>query len=301
MYKIFFQALIVVFSCSITKAQEFRAEVKVNAPALQVTDAKSIKDLEKNITEFINNQKWTDDEYSDHEKIKVNIQFNIVKELSINNFLADVSIRAIRPVFGSDYETSILAVVDDAFPISYEQYKPLEMTKDDYNDNLSSFLSYYLYLILGLDGDSFADMGGQEHFETANKIVNSIPPSVAKADQGWGARKNRYTRYWLAENYLNPKVATLRKAFYLFHRKGLDLLSSDIKKAKFNILKSMDQANSVNRLYPSCYAVRVFANTKGDELMEIFEQSTQDERSRMHQLLLSIDPSNAPKYNSLVR
>lgn len=301
MKKYFFSLLLCLILTAASFGQEFRANVIVNAPALQLTDPQSIQDLEKKINDFINNQKWTDDDFSEEEKIKVNIQFNIVKELSINNFIANVSIRAIRPVYGTDYETSILALVDDGLPIAYEQYNPIEMTQDEFNDNLSSFLSFYLYMILGLDYDSFSEMGGQKYFEIADKIVNSIPPSVAKSDGGWGARKNRYTRYWLTENYLNPKVIALRKAFYTFHIQGLDIMAEDANKGRLNIMEAVKKVDQVQHLYPSCYAINVFANTKGDELMEIFSGVSPEEKKQMHQLLLSIDPANAPKYNRLVR
>jgi len=301
MNKYFFSLII---CCTLTFSlfsQEFRANVIVNAPALQLTDPQSIQDLEKRINDFINNQTWTEDDFAEEEKIKVNIQFNIVKELGINNFIADVSIRAIRPVYGTDYETSILAIVDDGVPIAYEQYNPLEMTQDEFKDNLSSFLSYYLYMILGLDYDSFSEMGGQRYIEIADKIVNSIPPSVAKSDGGWGARKNQYTRYWLTENYLNPKVVALRKAFYTYHIQGLDIMADDSAKGRINIMEAVKKVDQVQRLYPNCYAINVFANTKGDELMEIFSGVSQEEKKQMHRLLLSIDPANAPKYNRLVR
>ena len=65
--------LILLFQLSInnaTTAQEFIFEVRVNAPTLKIADPRTISTLEKSISEFYNNTKWSSDEYEIEEKIE---------------------------------------------------------------------------------------------------------------------------------------------------------------------------------------------------------------------------------------
>ncbi len=281
-------------------AQEFLAEVQVNAPNLTINTRNTIEDLQTKIREFINRTKWTDDDFQENERIKCSFHFNITEELGTNSFTANVSIKASRPVFESGYETPILAIVDKQVPINFDQFTPLEKTQDNFSDNLSSFISYYLYVILGLDYDSFGEKSGDKYFNIAFQVVNSLPPSVAKGDPGWALGGKRYTRYWLVENYLHPKFNSFRTGFYLYHRKGLDLMSSDPEEGRANILKALKNIATTDKLYLNSYGVKVFSNTKRDEIIDIFSPAPFDQRNEVYKIMTGMNPTDSYRYQSLI-
>ncbi len=303
MIKTFFRSvvlLLMLFGTQQIFGQEFLSEVKVNASTLTINSRNTIDNLQKKIEEFINRTKWTEDEFEEVERIKCSFHFNITQELGTNSFTANVSIKASRPVYGSDYETPLFAIIDKNVPINFDQFAPLEKTQDNFNDNLSSFISFYLYIILGLDYDSFGEKSGTPFFDIAWKIVNSLPPSVAKGDPGWAIGSKRYTRYWLIENYLQPKFNSFRTGYYHYHRLGLDLMSDDVVKGRAGILKALNLVKTTSKLYLSAYAIQVFANTKKEEIIDIFTPAPFEERNEVYQIMTAIDPSNSFKYQALI-
>ncbi|HPB53913.1 MAG TPA: DUF4835 family protein, partial [Saprospiraceae bacterium] len=145
----FLIALLLIFFSFKGFSQEFAFTVKVNTPTLQIADPGIFKNFEKSILEFLNNQRFTDMDLRDEEKIKVTLNFNLVKEQSEKDFVFSLAILAVRPVYGSSYESVIFQYVDDKVVFSYEPGNALIFNPNSYNDNLTSILGYYAYIILG--------------------------------------------------------------------------------------------------------------------------------------------------------
>jgi hypothetical protein len=201
--------------------------VGVSVPKLQSTDPAVFKTLERDLKEFLNQEKWTDDDYKPYEKIECNFQVNITSELGNNSFKADVAIKAIRPVFGSEYKTVLINHVDRDIVFTYQEFAPIENGTETFKDNLSAVFSFYAHLILGLDAESFALGAGDPEFQKAQSIINVIPPTVSDADKGWTALSRKTTRYWIMENLLNTRFKSFKEAWYNYHRKSLDVLHSN--------------------------------------------------------------------------
>ena len=79
-------------------------------------------------------------------------------------------------------------------------------------------LAFYAYLILGIDYDSFSELGGTPYFQSALTVVNNAQQSNRPGWQSLGG--NNRNRYWIVENYNNPQMTDLRKAVYSYHRLG---------------------------------------------------------------------------------
>ncbi|HHS96096.1 MAG TPA: DUF4835 family protein, partial [Phaeodactylibacter sp.] len=204
-------------------AQELQANVSVNTPRLQKTDPQVFKELESAITEFLNAQKWTNDEFDHEERIQINIQLNIKEELANNQFKADLIIQSSRPVYGSDYQTVMLSTVDKDILFTYEQFQPIQYSQNSFIDNLSSLLSFYAYIVIGMDYDSFSPFGGDPYFLAAQEIANTIPTDNSGKYKGWRPIDGQRNRYWIIENFLNPRMRPIRQAIYDYHRLGLDI------------------------------------------------------------------------------
>lgn len=283
------------------KAQELKVQVRITTPKLQTVDPKVFRALEGDLTEFINNQKWTDDVFESEEVINCNIQMTITEELSPTSFRADLAIQATRPVFGSNYETALINHVDKGIQFEYEQFQQLQYSRNSYNDNLSSVMSFYAYIILGYDYDSFSPQGGEKYFQIAQEIMTSIPPNAAKVYKGWRSLDANQNRFWMIENMLNPKVKPYREAWYNYHMNGLDQMNNNSEQGKANILAALNNINAVNRSYKNSMVITMFADAKAGELIEIFKQSSLTQKNKVFTIMQKVDPSQAGEYRKILR
>lgn len=168
-------------------AQELNLDVTINTPKLNIADPQVFRTLETAISDFYNNSVWTDDDFESEERIEGTVQINIKEDLSTNTFVADFLVSSARPVYNSNYYSQTIKLIDKDVSFSYEQYGPLFNNANSFSDNLSAILSYYAYVILGTDYDTFSPFGGEKYYQIAQSIVNSIPPSVSGSDRAWTA------------------------------------------------------------------------------------------------------------------
>ena len=292
-------ANILCLFCFQAIAQEFSCQISIATPKLQTADPKVFASLEGDIQEFINEQVWTDIDYLPEEKIKVSLQLNIKEELGNNAFSADLLIQAVRPVFNSDYETPLITHSDKDVTFTYDQSTPIQFTQNVYSDNLSSILSFYVYLILGLDYDSFSQSGGEKYYQEAQNIINVIPSNAASTYKGWRSLDGNQNRFWLLESITNPRTRGLRDSYYKYHRLGLDVMHSNTSQGRAEMLKCLESIDAAARSYLNAMSIQVFITTKSSEIVEIFKMGTIQEKNRSFQILRRLDPSNGEKYNQI--
>src|SRR5215216_2895604 len=101
MFKKYISICFFVFVCLSAHAQELNCQVSVLTPQLQESNKTIYETLQKDIREFINNKKWTNDQYLNQERIECSIIININERVSTDEFKANIQIQSRRPVFGS--------------------------------------------------------------------------------------------------------------------------------------------------------------------------------------------------------
>ncbi len=281
------------------QSQEFNTSVRVSTPQIQATDPQIFRNLETDLNDFLNNRSFTDMTYETAERINLTFQLTIQEELDNNNYTAELAVQATRPVFNSDYETTLLNHLDRDIKFIYNEGQTLQITPNSYLDNLSALLTYYGYLVLGLDYETFVPMGGERYLKRAESVVNSVPSSEAENFGGWRAMDGNRNRYWIVENLLNPRVIPLREAIYDYHRKGLDVCHKDTEECRAAILGALQTIEEVHRAYPNSMIVQIFTRSKGSEIVEIFSKAPREERNAVYQILSRIDPSNINNYRPL--
>ena len=262
-------------------------------------DASLFKDLEKNITEFINTTKWTDDEYETHEKIRGSLQLTITEEVQSNVFKAELVVQTERPVYNSTYSSPLINLIDKNVSFTFNGLQPLLKTTNTFYDNLSSILSFYVYYIMGMDYDSFSLNGGEPHFLKAQEIITSLPSNYVR-DDGWkndgGGRRNRY---WLIENILNPRMRQFRQAFYEYHRLSLDKMYDEPDKSRAVMLSALTSIGQANLEYPNTYLIQMFGDAKKDEVVEIFKLGDKGQKIKVKGIMVGMDASKTEKYSVL--
>lgn len=279
-------------------AQELKCSVSINASQIQTSDASIFKDMENAIEQFMNTRKWTNDAYKNHEKIVCNFLITITKMPAIGSFSASVQVQSARPVFNSNYTSLLFNFADREWEFEYIESMPLEYNDNTYTSNLTSMLAFYAYLIIGLDYDSFSELGGTPYYQRALTVVNNAQQSNTPGWQALGSNRNRY---WILENLNNPQMADLRKAIYNYHRHGLDTFTDDPEKSREVILNGLKDIKKVRDVNPNAILVVSFFDAKGKELANIFSDGNIQVRRQAYDIITSIDPSNRSAYEKILQ
>lgn len=296
--------VIFLFGCLLAfavqvKAQELNANVRVNFQNVQTTETRVFEDMEKAFQQFLNNRKWTNDVFATEERINCNFVINIEKMPSIGNYEATVQVQSSRPVYNSSYETLVFNFADRDWQFQYVESQPLEFNLNSFSSNIASILAYYAYVIIGLDYDSFSELGGTEYFEKAQQIVNSAQQQGPGWDQ-FGSNRRR-NRYWLVENLLNQQMAPVRRAMYQYHLKGLDTFLQKEEDSRKNILEALNEMQKIAKLFPQSILLVAFFDTKNDEIINIFSKGGMQIRRDAYNTLVEINPTQTEEYGLILQ
>lgn len=299
--KYFFFIVAMGVALSGVHAQELNAKVNVLATRVPSTvDHKVFQTLQGAIFNFLNNRKWSNENFQNNEKITCNFLINISSAGDNNTYQANLTVQAGRPVFNSSYQSPLINFNDDNFTFRYVEYQPLDFNEnrvqgsEPYAANLTAELAYYVYVILGLNFDSFALRGGDPYFQKALNIVNNAPDS--RDISGWKPFDGVRNRYWLAENLTNSKYTLIHDAYYSYYRSGLDQMYDKEEEGRAAILNTLNMLNTVNTETPNTMIMQFFFQGKSGEISKVFQKSPPDEKSRALELLTKLDISNLNKY-----
>lgn len=290
--------LILIWICLAVnaEAQDLNARVQILSPQIQNTNNKPIEILQQAISEFLNNRKWSVNELKSQEKIDCNIVFNLKEWDGSSNYKGEAQIISSRPVYGTSYNTTLLSVTDKNFEFTYTEGQPLDFSDQNFQNNLSSILAFYAYVIVGLDADSFSKFGGTDYFTKAQTVLNNAQNSPFG---GWKAFENLRNRYWIAENLQNKTFMPLREVLYTYHRQGLDLMSDDINKGRKNIANTLEKLTELDKQKQGSILNNIFFSAKADEIIDIFKKSDPLERTKVYNTMVEVDPANTSKYELL--
>ncbi|MBQ0734061.1 DUF4835 family protein [Aquimarina celericrescens] len=260
-----FLLIIVLTWCFSVNSQEFNAKVLVNAEQTGNPNLQVFKTLERSLAEFINNTKWTDTDYRTEERIDCSF-FITIASYDNDFFNATLQVQASRPVYGSNYKTAIFNVNDKQFNFNYLEFQPLNYNPNNFESNLISVVSFYLYMILGVDADTFELNSGTKYYEEAKNIVGNAQSSNAL---GWNAQDGNQSRFRLNDDLLSGTFDGYRSAMYIYHREGLDVMHNNVKKGKQTITQAMESLEKMHNVRPNSYIMRVFFDAKADEVTSI--------------------------------
>jgi hypothetical protein len=267
-----FALILFSFSLYFANAQEILANVIVNAQQIGGSNKQVYQTLEKSLKNFINNTSWTGKKLQNFEKIKCNFAIVVSGVEGSNLYHASIVVQAVRPIFGSVYESPLLNINDTSFDFKYTENENLTFNERQFSgNNLTDVISFYIYLVLGYDGDSFQLSGGQEWLEKAQKISQNAQNN---GFSGWSSMEGVRTRGGLIDNLLKEQSNTLRNTFYSYHRVGLDNLGKqDQNSAKQLISDTLMQLKYYEDDYAMNYPLSIFIDAKKDEIFNIFNSN----------------------------
>lgn len=300
--------IMIVFTCLglAVQAQELQARVTVLSNRVTTNiDRKIFTTLQNQLTNLLNNRKWTTDAYKQNEKIECSFILNIESVLEPNIYKAALNIQAARPVYHSSYQAALVNFQDPDVTFKYLEFQPVEFNENRVQGtdatvaNLTAVFAFYVYTILGLDYDSFSPKAGDPYFRKAQNIVVNAPEG--RGISGWRIFDGLRNRYWLNENLINTRYNRIHDVIYGYYRNGLDNLYDKEAEARTGILDALIQLQSFGKENPNTMIQQFFMQGKYQELVGIFKKAPPAEKAKAVELLSELDVINAAKYKEELR
>ena len=292
----FFILIFFLFASS-AYTQEIYCRVQVNSDKIAGTNREIFDALANNLSEFINSRKWTDAVFLNEERIECSLIFTL-SEMTGTYFSGDLQVQANRPVFNSSYTTTLFNFKDVNLKFNFSQFDRLEYYDNSYDSNLMAIVVYYMNVILGLNFDSYGRYGGTKYFDKAAALVALAQSSD---DAGWKAFQSERNRYALISNYQDERLKKLRDINYEYHRLGLDEMSMNVEKGRNKIYSILPYLGELNRAKPFSVALQLFAESKRDELIDMFRNSTPKEKREIYDILTGVLPTQTNKLDELLK
>ncbi|ADY31106.1 MULTISPECIES: DUF4835 family protein [Cellulophaga] len=291
--------LVIAFFCfaifSSATAQELNCTVTINSEQVGQTNQQVFKTLERALNDFMNKTKWTNRIYKEQERVNSRM-FITITEYSSSSFKANIQIQSSRPVFNTSYETPIFNYKDNQFNFNYIEFQPLVYNQNTFDSNLVGVMSYYAYIILGLDADSFALEGGTEYFKKAQGIVTQAQGSSAA---GWSQSSSERTRFELVDNILSNAYREYRVAMYNYHRKGMDVLADNNSTGKQVISGTLRLLSTIAKRRTNAFVLQTFFDAKSDEIVSIFSDGPKMDVVKLKEVLNTAAPFYSSTWNKI--
>lgn len=279
-------------------AQELDARVTINHSQIENTRTEVFDALQTKLTEFLNNKKWTEIPFRENEKIQCNFNITVnTYNQEENSFECSLLMNCSRPVFGSSYNTISYAVNDADFTFVFTEFDQLEYQDNQIDNNLIALLAYYAYMIIGMDLDTMAPMGGTDYFHMAEDVATA---GENLGFPGWKAFGDSGNRFGLLNDYMDGAMEGMREFNYIYHRKGLDRMSEAPDSARAAIVDALDLLQEANRAKSMTKVAQLFTEYKRDELVNIFtKKATKEEKEKAYEVLFSIDASQSNTWEKI--
>ncbi|MCB0772131.1 MAG: DUF4835 family protein [Flavobacteriales bacterium] len=293
-----FLLLPLLFAATVAQAQEFNCKVSVIAPKIQSTPERVFKSMETSIAQLMNTRRWTNLNFSPQERIDCNMLLTINEQASSSSFRGTLQVIYSRPVFGSDYMSPVVDILDNNVQFNFLENTQIEFSPERFTDNLSSVIAFYAYYILGVDADTFSPMGGTDLYKQAQTVVTNAQNA---SEPGWKAFEDQKNRYWLIDNQQQAVFRPLREFLYEYHRSGFDEMAADIAKGRKACTTSIESLKSVHQAKPSSYNLQVVFNAKYNELVDLYKNADPQERAKVYNTLQIIDPGHINQYMGMMK
>ncbi len=275
--------------------QELNCTITINSDQVGQTNQQIFKTLERSLNDFVNKSKWTNKVYKERERVNARM-FITVTEYESNRFKASIQLQSSRPVYNTSYESPVFNYKDNQFNFEYIEFQPLVYNENVFDSNLVGVVSYYVYIMLGLDADTFALEGGNEYFRKAQNIVTQAQGS---SFTGWSQSSSDRTRFELVDNLLYNTFREYRIAMYNYHRKGLDILADNNSTGKQVIAGTMRLMETMVKRRPNAFLIQTFFDAKSDEIKDVFSDGPKMDIVQLKETLTRIAPFYSNTWNEI--
>lgn len=280
------------------QAQELDARVTVNHEKVQGTNTSIFESLETNLTQFINDRQWTNQQYQKNERISCSfaITVNSYNE-SENKLDCTLMVQSTRPVYNASYTTTVFSQNDRDFSFTYQEFDQLDFRPDVVDNELTAVIAYYVYLIIGMDLDTMAPLGGTEALQTALTITNNAQSLTSK---GWKAFEDSRNRYALITDLMDGGMEPFRQMQYKYYREGMDIMAENADRGRVAITEAVGLLKQARENKSMSAWPQLFSEYKRDEIVNIYKgKGTAKEKEDIYETFSTINPSQRANWNKI--
>lgn len=277
--------------CADVHAQELDARISINHSQVQGTDASVFDDLEQNLTRFVNERQWTSMQFYKNERIQCSFNITVTKyDKASNVFTCKAVVQANRPVYNASYTTTLYSNTDNDFNFEYAQFDQIQFNEEQVDNQLTALMAYYAYLIIGLDLDSFAPMGGEDVLQQCMNLTNNAQNLNYP---GWKAFDSSRNRFAIINDYLDGAMKPFRQLQYDYYRNGLDVMATNADRGRAAITTALEEdLKKAHADRPLSLLPQIWTDYKRDELANIYRgKCTQKEKQSVYDILFGINAS----------
>ena len=280
-------------------AQELQVKVSVNHSQIQGTDNSVFENLQQTIEQFMNERAWTDLQFQKNERIQCNLNLTVNKYLrDENRFECTALIQANRPVFNAAYTTTLYNNRDANFNFVFQQFDQLNFAEENIDNQLTALLAYYALLMIGLDLDSFAPMGGTDVLQRCLVLVNN---AQNLGFTGWKSFEDNRNRFAVINDYMDEGMKPFRQLQYDYYRKGLDEMTNNAERGRTEISAALEtDLQQAHENKPLSLLPQIWTDYKKDELANIYKgKGTQKEKQRIYDILMGLNASQNNSWEAI--
>lgn len=296
---VFSMMLMLFFIVPKSAAQELEAKININHNQIQGTDASIFDNLQQTLEQFVNERQWTNLKFQKNERIQCSFNVTVTKyDKNTNTFTCKAQVQANRPVYNSAYTTTLYNNVDNDFTFQFAQFDQLEFNEENIDNQLTALFAYYAYLIIGINLDSFAPMGGEDILQRCMNLTNNAQNLNYP---GWKSFDNDRNRFAIINDYLDGGMAPFRQLQYDYYRKGLDEMATNAERGRTEITTALEQnLKKCHEDKPLSRLPQIWTDYKRDELANIYKgKGTQKEKESVYEILFSINASQSNSWNKI--
>lgn len=276
---------------------ELNCTVEVNSSKIQNVSKDVFNTLQQSITEYMNDNRWTDAQFSVNEKIVCKLLLVVNKyDQGSGKMECELTIQSQRPVYNSSYLTTLINFKDTKVTFDYQEGDQLIFSEQDMESNLTAILNFYAYLIIAMDFDSFALNGGDPYYEKAANVVRMAQSS---GESGWKAFEDTKNRSAVLSAFTEKSTSPIRELNYNYHRLGLDQMVVSVDKGRMTITKQLENLKKVYDAQPMSVCLSMFKDAKLDELVNIYSKANMTEKESVYEQLNAIYPAEQDRLNKI--
>ena len=292
-------AMALVCICPQSHAQELQAKITINHNQIQGTDKSVFENLQQTLEQFVNDRQWTNLQFQKNERIQCSFNITVTKyDKSSNLFTCKALIQASRPVYNSAYTTTIYNNSDNEFTFEFAEFDQLEFNEETLDNQLVALFAYYAYLIIGINLDTFAPMGGEDVLQRCMTLTNNAQNLNFP---GWKSFDNDRNRFAIINDYLDGGMAPFRQLQYDYYRKGLDEMANNAERGRTEITTAIQEdLKKCHEDKPLSRLPQIWTDYKRDELANIYKgKGTQKEKESVYEILFSINAAQSNAWNKI--
>lgn len=277
--------------CNKVAAQELNARITINHSQIQGTDNAVFDELQQTLTQFVNDRQWTALQFQKNERIPCSFNITVTKyDKSTNMFTCKAVIQATRTAYNSSYNTTIYSNQDNDFNFEYAQFDQLNFNEEAVDNQLTALMAYYAFLMIGINLDTFAPMGGEDVLQRCMNLANNCQNLNF---QGWKAFDNDRNRFAIINDYLDGAMKPFRQLQYDYYRNGLDEMATNADRGRTNISTAIEEnLKKCHEDRPMSLLPQIWTDYKRDELANIYKgKGTQKEKEQVYEILFGINAS----------